>query len=63
VDEVELCLHLSQGNERQHWLGVLVRAESRVGPKLLGRLKQAARKVLKVYLHNFPLGGRDALTP
>ena len=27
VDRIELGLHLPQRDERQHWLGVLVRAE------------------------------------
>ena len=48
MDQIKPRLHLPQRNKRQNWLGILIRAERRVGPKLVGGLEQPPGKVLKV---------------
>jgi hypothetical protein len=48
MDEVELRLHLPEGDQSQDRLSVLVGPKVRVGPELVGRLEKAARKVLKI---------------
>jgi hypothetical protein len=48
MDDVELRLHLPQGDQGQDRLSILVGPKVRVGPKLVGRLEKAARKVLKI---------------
>lgn len=45
---VELGLHLPQGDQRQHRLGVLIGPQRRIGPKLIGGTKQLPRKVLEI---------------
>ncbi len=48
LNQIELGLHLAQGNQRQDRLRVLIRAERRVGPQLAGGPKQTTGEVLKV---------------
>jgi hypothetical protein len=39
VNHIELRLHLTQRDQGEDWLGVLIRPESRVGPQLVGCLE------------------------
>ncbi len=41
-------LHLAQGHERQHRLGVLIGPQRSVGPERVGSLEQTRGKLLKI---------------
>ena len=52
MDQIKPCLHLPQRNKCENGLSILIRAQRRICPKLVGGLEQPPGKVLKVNIHD-----------